>query len=455
MPKHRNEGVRGMRRGLFFLMCVALVALATACPTPPGTTTPPLYPDGVERISLRFDGSQTTDNLATFHRPAVSANGRYVAFDHSGNLVPDDTNGVADVYVHDRQTGLTELVSVGSDGTLGTRQSSTPAISADGRFVAFESQAAEFHPGDAYQSTDVFVHDRLTGTTTRLSNASDGGEPNGFSNSPAISADGTKIAYWSGATNLTTDGSGVQYGEDLFVYDMATGTNARAHLTPGGEPADMQHHDNVAPASSADGRFIAFDSLATNLVPLDTNRFNDVFVHDMVTGSTTLVSKRTDGTQADRASLNPRLSADGRYVVFGSWADNLTPGPTVGPHVFVHDLVTGETTRESVAGDGTPADRPTQFFDISADGRYVSFSTDSTNLAAGDTTGNDRVYVHDRSTGATTRVPSTPGFRPSGPSDSHSISADGRTVVFWSLANNLVPLDTNGVYDLFVYDLHA
>lgn len=443
-----------MRRASLLVILGVVAVCATGCPVPPGPSTPVVYAEGVERVSLAADGSQTTANWSSMRRPAISADGRFVAFDHlADGLVAEDDNGVVDVFVHDRATGVTERVSVASDGTQGTRGSSAPSISADGRYVAFESDAAELHPGDGFLTSDVFLRDRLAGTTTRMSLAPGGAEPDGQSQRPTVSSDGTKVAFWSSAENLTPNGSGVQYGDGLYVYDVASGTLSRPEMTHDGQPA-YEHHDEVAPAVSADGRYLAFDSASINLSPADTNYVDDVFVHDTVTGTTTLVSVASDGTQGDRDSINPRLSGDGRYVVFGSFADNLAPGPTVGAHPFVHDMVTGETIRASVADDGTPADRPSQFFDISADGRYVSFSTDSTNLAAGDLPGNNRVYVRDTVAGTTVRVPPAPSpFRPLDSADSHAISDDGGTVVFWSAASNYVLLDTNGRYDLFVHDL--
>ena len=301
-----------------------------------------------ERVSVASDGTQ--GNLGSgYNGLSLSADGRVVAFDSgAGNLVAGDTNGSPDIFVHDRQTGQTTRVSVASDGTQGNDRSYSPSISGDGRFVAFDSLAANLVPGDTNGYHDIFVHDRQTGQTTRVSVASDGTPGSQWSYSPSISADGRFVTFHSGASDLVAaDTNGYT---DVFVHDRQTGQTTRASVASGGTQGNDRSY---APSISGDGRFVAFDSLARNLVPGDTNSQPDVFVHDRQTGQTTRVSVASDGTQGDDRSFYPSISADGRLLAFGSWATNLVAADTNGySDVFVRDRQTGQTTRVSVPSDG-------------------------------------------------------------------------------------------------------
>jgi Tol biopolymer transport system component len=256
------------------------------------------------------------------------------------NLVVGDTNGFMDVFVHDRDTGETSRVSVASDGTQANDHTYWPAVSADGRYMAFHSMATNLVAGDTNGFGDVFVHDRDTGETARLSMAFDGAQGNGLSAYPFV---------------------------------------------------------------SGDGRYVAFISWASNLVPGDTNGTSDIFVHDRDTGETTRVSVASDGTQGNGQSgqWHHAISADGRYVAFRSFASNLVPGDTNNNHdIFVHDRETGETTRVSVASDGTEGNGFSSDADISADGRYVAFESTANNLVPGDTNNSFDVFVHDQGVAA-------------------------------------------------------
>src|SRR5438094_720699 len=229
------------------------------------------------RVSVASDGTEGNDvSLGS----ALSADGRFVAFDSAAtDLVAGDTNGVSDVFVHDRQTGTTERVSVASDGAQGNGSSGLvtfafpPALSADGRFVAFVSFATNLVASDTNGATDVFVHDRQTGTTERVSVASDGAEGNAASAGPTLSADGRFVAFHSAATNLVPgDTNGAT---EVFTHARHTAPPDRSGVIT----------FSAAPALSADGRFVAFHSTGSNLVAGDTNGATDVFVHDRQTGT--------------------------------------------------------------------------------------------------------------------------------------------------------------------------
>jgi hypothetical protein len=211
---------------------------------------------------------------------AISFDGRFVVF-RSGatNLVPGDTNGAADIFVRDVVTGTTERVSVDSSGEQSNGTSGVAAISSDGRYVVFDSVATNLVPGDINGSSDVFLHDRATGVTTRISVGMQGEEPNGLSENATISADGRFVAYDSLAEDLVTGDTNGAY--DVFVFDRVTGTTTRASI----DSAGLQGNDwSFAPVISSDGARIAFQSYATNLVAGDTNNWNDIFMRDLAPG---------------------------------------------------------------------------------------------------------------------------------------------------------------------------
>jgi archaellum component FlaF (FlaF/FlaG flagellin family) len=433
--------VKGRPVIAFVLLAGLLVVPAYVAPTASAAT------DSTTRVSVATNGTQAnSDSFGS----AISADGRYVAFEsEASNLVDGDNNGTADVFVRDRVAGATTRVSLTTGGTQANGGSYLGAISADGRFVAFYSMAGNLVAGDTNGTNDVFVHDRVTGTTTRISVATSGTQANDHSELPTISADGHYVAFSSGASNLVTGDTNGAY--DGFVHDRVTGTTTRASVATDGTQANGR---SSSPAISADGRYVAFPSEASNLVASDTNGKEDVFVHDQVTGTTSRASVTTDGTQAIGDSNSRAISGDGRYVAFNSSASNLVTSDTNGKKdVFVHDQVTGATTRVSLTTGGAQANDDVSGPTISADGHYVAFSSWATNLVADDTNSVLDGFVHDRDTGSTTRVSlTTSGAQANDGSGASAISADGRYVTFQSAASNLVPGDTNGRLDVFVRD---
>ncbi len=404
-----------------------------------------------ERVSVATGGAEATDSSSF---PAISADGRFVAFESSASdLVGGDTNSANDIFVHDRQTGTTERVSVATGGTQATGGDSYyPAISADGRFVAFYSGATNLVSGDTNGKADVFVHDRQTGTTERVSVATGGTQATGGdSYNAAISADGRFVAFYSAAGNLVSgDTNGT---DDVFVHDRQTGTTERVSVATGGTQATGGTSYN--PAISADGRFVAFQSSDIDLVSGDTNGAYDIFVHDRQTGTTERVSVATNGTQATGDSFNAAISADGRFVAFNSTAAALVSGDSnSASDIFVHDRQTGTTERVSVATGGTEATGSSFYAAISADGRFVAFHSSAGDLVSGDSNGTYDIFVHDRQTGTTERVSvATGGGQATGGSSTiPAINADGRFVAFESYATDLVSGDTNGANDIFVRD---
>jgi Tol biopolymer transport system component len=329
---------------------------------------------------------------------SISPDGRDVAFNsRATNLVPGDTNGVSDIFVRDRQNGTTTRISKSSAGVQGDAESSDPSISPDGRYVAFNSRATNLVPGDTNGAWDIFVRDRQTGTTLRVSKNTTGAQGNDASYSPSISSDGRFVAFDSTATNLVTGDTNGR--EDVFVRDRQNGTTARVSRNSAG----VQGNDpSYSPSLSSDGRYVAFYSYASNLVAGDTNAAIDIFVRDRQVGKTTRVSKNTTGGQGNSGSYDPVITSDGRFVVFYSSATNLVPGDTNGVEdIFVRDRRTGTTTRVSTSSAGVQGDGDSSDSVISANGRYVAFVSAATNLVTGDTNGEEDIFVRDRWMGKT------------------------------------------------------
>lgn len=378
---------------------LAAMMLAAALALPAAAADQP----STTRVSLSSAGLQgDRDTYAS----GISANGRYVLFNSiATNLVPGDTNDASDVFVRDRAASVTARISVTTGGVQANGRSGTAAMSASGRYIVFESTASNLVGGDTNHVSDVFLHDQGSGVTTRVSVGNGGRQGNGESSFPAISADGRYVAFQSMASNLVPgDTNGLS---DVFIRDLASRRTTRVSLNSRGRQArcDSSGCESTEPAVSAHGRYVAFESSATNLVRRDTNRLADVFVRDRRTGRTTRVSvdsrgRQGGGDRTNNGSNAPAISGDGRYVVFHSADSNLVRGDTNRVFdIFAHDRRTGRTTRISVSSSGAQADQ--------------------------------------ESLGAT------------------SISSDGRYVAFTSLASNLVVGDANEITDVFLRDLSA
>ena len=440
------------------VLAVAAVGLLFALSGEIGASS---SPGTTERVSVSSSGAEALGESAG---AAISGDGRFVAFSSwASNLVSGDTNGYGDVFVHDRVAATTERVSVDSAGSQGDSESSWPAISGDGRYVSFVSFASNLVPGDtnvchresgdSYNCLDVFVHDRETGLTERVSVDSGGNQGNNDSGSggrwgwgirPAISGDGRFVAFSSLADNLVAgDTNGFQ---DVFVHDRETGDTMRVSVDSSGNQASGDSRISpYGPAISGDGRFVVFESDASNLFAGDTNGHSDVFVHDRQTGSTSRLTPVCDAGYWDYSQQLPSISADGRYVAVlqgqsmdilgGPWCD---PEPSDwGTEVFVYDRETGAV--ELAVGDSSEPS-------ISPDGRFVAYRV-------GTPWGVPDLFVKDWQTGTTEAVAvDTAGNPANAEAHGPAISADGRFVAFDSWASNLVPDDTNNAFDVFVRD---
>lgn len=436
---------RGRRRSTLLGVAVVLGLAAVPAFALSGTTT---------RVNVDSAGNQAEDG--TSGTPAMDADGLFVLFfSDAPALVPDDDDAEPDIFVRDLATGVTTLVSRSSSGRKGNAGSGPlSALSADGQHAAFVSEATNLVRGDRNGEPDVFAHDRRTGATTRVSVSSTGDEAGGVSTSPSISGDGRVVAFQSFAHDLVAGDTNRL--SDVFVHDRVAATTTRVSVDGAGAQANG---GSGLPAVSGDGRHVAFLSFASNLVADDTNGERDVFVHDRLTGTNTRVNVDSAGNQAvgnPRASFTRvAISRDGRFVAFGSQAANLVDGDTNGSlDIFVHDRQTGATSRVSIDSAGTQANGRSFEPAISDDGRFVVFVSRASNLVADDTNARTDVFVHDRRTGATTRgsLGST-GTQGEDDSGGPAIAGNGSRVAFESWATTFVANDTNDRRDVFVREL--
>lgn len=287
------------------------------------------------------------------------------------------------------------------------------------------------------------------GVTVRVSLAADGTQSNGMSFSLAMTPDARYVAFSSGGANLVANDTNA--ADDIFVHDRATGAIERVSVASDGTQANNVSYD---PAISGDGRYVLFESYATNLVPGAQHTYSHAYLHDRVTRTTERISVASDGTPGDKYSYSGSVSTDGRYVMFSSYATNLVAGDTnADMDVFVRDRLTGTLERVSVAADGTQGNGRSYGRSISPDGRYVSYMSDATNLVAGDTNQRTDVFLYDSQTRTPERISvGTGGVQANDYSTGGAMTPNGRWVLFTSSANNLVAGDTNYVNDVFLRD---
>ncbi len=352
------------------------------------------------------------------------------------------------------QGPLTLRVSVASNGTQGNGHSTgQPALARGGGAVAFMSVASNLVVGDTNGTQDVFVHELGSGATTRESVDSSGGQAHANSNSTVvgISADGRFVVFCSDSPALVVGDSNQE--DDVFLRDRQSGTTIRASVGNAGQQGDRRAAD---PSVSDDGRFVAFYSYATNLVVPDTNGTADIFVRDVVAGTTTIVDVDAQGVQSNQGAFNSVMSGNGRFVAF-QCGDNLLPPGTLYDQVFVRDLLLGITSLESVSSTGVIGDSLSFPSALSSDGRFLTFGSLATNLVNGDTLGFQDGFLRDRTTGTTQRV--TVGYNGAESNDNSNatdVSDDGRFVLFGGQATNILPFDASGIsQDCWMRDLSS
>jgi Tol biopolymer transport system component len=422
------------RRVATFGVAVMVAAGVVLSPVVGLAAVPPGPRAGLELRVVSTDQTGVPgDASSQIAAPSLSVNGRYVAFlSRADNLVAGDFNGLQDAFVKDRQTGAVERVSVGAATEANDRTVSV-TISADGRYVAFASDASNLVLGDSNGARDVFVRDLTAQTTVRVSQTRTGVEGNGASEAPAITSTGLYVAFQSEASNLIA--ADTNSSSDVFVKNLVSGTVERVSLT---STALEANGHSSRPALSLDGRYVAFASTAPNVVAGDTNGVSDVFVRDRKSKTTDRVSVDSGGAQGNLASADtapPAISSTGRYVAFASNATNLTfaADTNQASDVFVRDRSTARTVRVSVDHQGVSATGISTAPAISADGRYVAFT--SAGMAQ---RSRDAVYVRDQTAGTTEMV----NLRGDNSVEANwaenpAISADGQAVAFTSLSLSL------------------
>ena len=389
----------------------------------------------IKRISLASDG---TESNGYSDSSSISDDGRYIVFSSNAtNLVPNDTNNSTDTFIYDRSSKTVELINIAPDNTQANASVSLGSMSGNGRYITFASAATNLVANDTNQQRDIFVYDRVEQTTERVSVASDGTQANNLNLFSAISDDGRYVAFESMASNLVADDTNQQ--RDIFIYDRVKETTERVSVSSDG----TQANDHASLDSIGDnGRYITFSSSATNLVAGDTNEQSDVFVYDRILKTTERVSVSSDGTQANNSSSFGSISGDGRYVAFESTASNLVANDTNQQRdVFVYDRVEQTTERVSMAIDGTQPNGSSYGASIGDDGRYVAFLSEADNLVTDDINERADIFIYDRVEQTTKRFNG----------DSFpSISGNSQYVVFNSSLNNLVANDTNQAGDVFL-----
>jgi len=349
------------------------------------------------RLTLGPGGVQA--NGHTFDQPEFSGNGQFVVFSSAAsNLDPIDTNGSgSDVFIVDLTTGAVQLVSTNAAGTSVGGGSNRAHVSDDGRYVSFLSNANGLVPNDTNSSTDVFVKDRFTGQIERANTDASGAQTTGAVAWNAISPDGNLVAFTSSASTLLPgDTNGIA---DVWIKDRTTGAVTNAGLNSYGALA--VGGDFAMPAFSGNGRFLAFATSAI-MFPGDGGGA-DIFVRDLLTGSFQHASVALGGASPNGSASQPSLSHDGLTVAFVSTASNLVPGDTnTVSDVFVRDMVTGATTRVSTSTDGVQANALMWEARQSADGKLITFSSNASNLVPGDVNLASDVFLHRRAADGTT-----------------------------------------------------
>jgi Tol biopolymer transport system component len=442
-----------------------------------GTTT---------RISFGING-QESDGNSTVVQHCVSRDGTRVALSsYADNLDSRDGRGGSDVFVYDRNQSAITMVDFNTNGFQADGDCGATTISADGTKVAFSGWADNLAAGDTNYVNDAFVRDTVAATTTCLSTSYSGGTGDGESDFAVLTGDGTKAAFSSFADNLVNNG---WRGGKRSVYfaDLGAVTVGYVSAVAAGETngASYEYRNpgyvQTANTCSADGRWVVFASQATNFLPYDSNGGSDVFVCDRTTGAVHCLSLNVNGVPANSGSFCPMISANGRHVVFASFATDLVANDANGAteDVFrvdrdpdgngIFDEGNDVTIVVSVDSNGNAGNGNSDFPSISADGNRIVFASLASNLSPLDTNGWEDIYVRDVAAGKTTLVSELNGTCGNAESWVPSISGDGNVVAFYTWASNLIPDfsdiaalivrrvddDANGYFDLYLGDAHT
>ena len=431
-------------RGLVRTIAAAVAAVGVTTIAAPSDALPALAPSGGTIAQITVSPADETDGagMARFD-PTVSDDGRYVAFtSYSPSIVPGDDNGTSDVFLYDATTGVTKLISRNAAGAPANDGSGNAVLSANGKFIAFSSQATDLPGATQAVGGLVYRYNVATGKITLVSKAHTGGLPNQSVLSNAISSDGRYVTFTTGAHNIIR-GDHNQKG-DVFRYDAATDTTIKVSQTlTGAEP----NKDSTFGAISGNGRYVAYTSAATNMDPAGTPPGGGAYLYDVQTGTTTLVSHGSDGIARPAAATG--VSDNGKIVSMHSGSNSLAAGDTDKSNgVFFWNAATDQVKLVTTARPEWPNGVNAFSTGVSGNGRYLSFDAGpADNLYRTD------VYLFDRQTGQTTKISVTPaGTWANQESRGSSLSRKGNHIAFESNATNLAPGDTQtGCLDIFLW----
>ena len=425
-----------------------------------GTQAASIEVNEIRRVSVASDGSQAISSDRGSGNAAISPDGRFVAFlSGADNLVPNDTNGEMDAFMHDIVTGQTRRVSIASDGAEADSLSEGVSVAAEGQYVAFNSPASNLVSEDTNGTLDVFVHELSSRVTTRVSISSNGTQGDRRSRLCAITPDGRFVLFHSRANNLVPDDTNSGEDDDVFVHDRLTSETMLVNVTANG---DQIMGNNRCNAINPDGTLILFVSNANSLGPGDG--ISHLYIKNLSTGDIDMVSVASDGTPNNEIALtggrvglidSASISDDGRFVVFAAASDNLVPNDTNGEvDIFLHDRATKGTRRISEAANGDAANETSRHPSISGDGTRIGFDSMATNLTGDSFNGESQAFVQERESRETSVISrSSSGILGNLAIVGVSLSLDGCQAAFGGHASNLVPDDTNGIKDVFVVSL--
>ncbi|MCB0310017.1 MAG: PD40 domain-containing protein [Bdellovibrionales bacterium] len=417
-----------------------------------GLSSPALsqYND-IIRVSVDSGGSQGNSGSSI---GSVSADGSIVAFaSNASNLVDDDSNGLSDVFLYNRNTEAVLLISKNSSGASGNGASNEPFVSPDGAYVAFTSEASNLIDSDTNASSDIFVYKVADQTINRVSVTSSGGQSNGASYNPAISYDGQFVVFASEATNLTSV-SDTNSSSDVFIHDRDAITTTLVSRIGNGS---IGNGASIQPSVSSDGRYVAFSSFASNLVSNDTNAGSDVFLRDTTSSLTSRISLKSNGLEAQGGSSSPKITSDGSLVIFQSTAENIVDqddNQTV--DIFLFDRSDSSVEQISQNLTGLSPNAASYSPSISDDGQHIAFISEASDIVNSDTNNASDVFVYNRDDTTTSRVSlSSSGAQVDGASSSSAIAANSQYVVFTSVATNLIRGDSNQNPDIFLINIEC
>lgn len=433
----RKKWKKSRRRLLAILFVVPLLLLLSA---------------GFDKrtVTLVSAGGTGTPGNEASHHASITADGRHIAFSSKAdNLVPGDTNGTEDIFVKNVDTGAVVRVSTNSAGEELNGDSAGPVISADGNSVAFKSYATDLIPGASGLYGNLFVKNLQTGAISLVSADAAGNAGNAESTNPVISADGRYVAFASDASNLVPEDTNGYL--DIYVRDLATGSITLVSVGAGGEAGDGSSGDIYGPSISADGMRIAFSSSAANIAPGDSDNVHDILVKDTGTGEIFVASMGEGGAKGNGNSLFPGLSADGKRVAYRSQSTNLHAGDREPqPDIYVKDLETRQLFLASTDAAGNKGNMPSWDPAISPNGRKAAFSTDSTNLGAAGMQ-NFHIYLKDLEDGSLTLVSANAdGVPANGVSTGPTFSRNGTRVAYDSQSSNLVSGAPGNAFNIYL-----